>query len=116
MQLLFADHAARLATAELARALEDGTLADAVEQSYDLSHEEAAEACSAVRRTLIDTWGNLAHCLTYEQWLADAQPALIHVLVDVAARTVDKPWTGGDGLRALRHALARMDADARLFG
>ncbi|MCX4749263.1 hypothetical protein OG455_27785 [Kitasatospora sp. NBC_01287] len=115
MQLLLAGGAAHQATADLVRALDDGTLASALEQPYDLSAEEAAEACAAVRRALIDTWGNSGYHLTYEQWLADAQPALFHVLVDTAARAIDKPWTGGHDLRVLRHALGRIAADPRLL-
>ncbi|MEU5389569.1 hypothetical protein [Kitasatospora cineracea] len=115
MQLLLADPAARRAAAELASALEDGTLADAIEQSYDLSAEEAAEASAAVSRALVDTWGNRSHYLPYGQWLADIQPALLHVLVDAAARAVHNPWAGGEGLRVLSHALGYIARDHRLF-
>ncbi|MFE2346160.1 hypothetical protein [Kitasatospora cineracea] len=106
--LLLADDTARQSTADLARALDDGTLAHALQQPYDLSAEEAVEACSIVHRALVETWGNDGFHLTYGQWLDQAPPALLHVLVDTAARAVDGSCKGGDGARTLRYALSHV--------
>ncbi|MFJ4791710.1 hypothetical protein [Kitasatospora purpeofusca] len=114
MQLLLADDAARPTMAALTRALEDGTLAVALQEPYDLSLDEATEVCALVDRTLVDVWGGSHPHLAFAQWLTGAPPALLHVLVDSAARAIHNPWTGGDDLHVLRYALGRIATDPAL--